>query len=53
MTEKRLYNAYRRSGGRSGFLFYFLIIFASFWAGSSFVTFLSGVVTYCHALVMS
>lgn len=26
------------------FLFYFLIIFASFWAGSSFVTFLSGVV---------
>ncbi|RXH94363.1 hypothetical protein DVH24_024047 [Malus domestica] len=31
-------------GGLSGFLFYFLIIFASFWAGSSFVTFLSGVV---------
>ncbi|GFQ06838.1 ABC transporter g family member 1 [Phtheirospermum japonicum] len=27
------------------FLFYFMIIFASFWAGSSFVTFLSGVVT--------
>ncbi|KAL8518269.1 hypothetical protein ACS0TY_009582 [Phlomoides rotata] len=26
------------------FLFYFLIILASFWAGSSFVTFLSGVV---------
>ncbi|KAG8380722.1 hypothetical protein BUALT_Bualt06G0045500 [Buddleja alternifolia] len=26
------------------FFFYFLIIFASFWAGSSFVTFLSGVV---------
>ncbi|KAK6145322.1 hypothetical protein DH2020_022142 [Rehmannia glutinosa] len=26
------------------FLFYFMIIFASFWAGSSFVTFLSGVV---------
>ncbi|GFZ14847.1 ABC-2 type transporter family protein [Actinidia rufa] len=31
-------------GSLSGFLFYFLIIFASFWAGSSFVTFLSGVV---------
>ncbi|KAJ7976232.1 ABC transporter G family member [Quillaja saponaria] len=31
-------------GGFSGFLFYFLIIFASFWAGNSFVTFLSGVV---------
>uniref|UniRef100_A0A5B7CGA2 Putative ABC transporter G family member 6-like n=1 Tax=Davidia involucrata TaxID=16924 RepID=A0A5B7CGA2_DAVIN len=31
-------------GGASGFLFYFLIIFASFWGGSSFVTFLSGVV---------
>lgn len=29
-----------------GFLFYFLIIFASFWAGSSFVTFLSGVVAH-------
>ncbi|XP_073017451.1 LOW QUALITY PROTEIN: ABC transporter G family member 1-like [Primulina eburnea] len=28
------------------FLFYFLIIFASFWAGSSFVTFLSGVVPH-------
>ncbi|KAL7148009.1 hypothetical protein ABFS83_06G149900 [Erythranthe nasuta] len=28
------------------FLFYFLIIFASFWAGSSFVAFLSGVVPY-------
>jgi hypothetical protein len=33
-------------GGFSGFLFYFLIIFASFWAGSSFVTFLSGVVPH-------
>ncbi|KAL3652118.1 ATP-binding cassette sub- G member 1 [Castilleja foliolosa] len=32
--------------GLSGsFVFYFMIIFASFWAGSSFVTFLSGVVT--------
>ncbi|KAL0299140.1 UNVERIFIED_CONTAM: ABC transporter G family member 1 [Sesamum radiatum] len=28
------------------FFFYFLIIFASFWAGSSFVTFLSGVVPH-------
>ncbi|CAL0320641.1 unnamed protein product [Lupinus luteus] len=27
-----------------GFLFYFLVILASFWAGNSFVTFLSGVV---------
>ncbi|XP_010259980.1 PREDICTED: ABC transporter G family member 6-like [Nelumbo nucifera] len=34
------------AGGFSGFLFYFLIIFASFWAGSSFVTFLSGVVSH-------
>ncbi|XP_039173872.1 ABC transporter G family member 6 [Eucalyptus grandis] len=33
-------------GGLSGFLFYFLIIFASFWAGSSFVIFLSGVVPH-------
>ncbi|CAA2997647.1 ABC transporter G family member 6-like [Olea europaea subsp. europaea] len=33
-------------GGSSGFFFYFLIIFASFWAGSSFVTFLSGVVPH-------
>ncbi|CBI25312.3 unnamed protein product, partial [Vitis vinifera] len=33
-------------GGLSGFLFYFLIIFASFWAGNSFVTFLSGVVPH-------
>ncbi|KAJ0046817.1 hypothetical protein Pint_06171 [Pistacia integerrima] len=33
-------------GGVSGFLFYLLIIFASFWAGSSFVTFLSGVVPH-------
>lgn len=32
------------SGGTSGFFFYFLIILASFWAGSSFVTFLSGVI---------
>ncbi|EEF37331.1 ABC transporter G family member 6 [Ricinus communis] len=33
-------------GGLAGFLFYFLIIFASFWAGNSFVTFLSGVVPH-------
>ncbi|KAL2323875.1 hypothetical protein Fmac_022933 [Flemingia macrophylla] len=29
-----------------GFLFYLMIIFASFWAGNSFVTFLSGVVPH-------
>ncbi|RYR50994.1 hypothetical protein Ahy_A06g026059 isoform H [Arachis hypogaea] len=34
------------AGGTSGFLFYFLTIVASFWAGSSFVTFLSGVVSH-------
>ncbi|KAF7822320.1 ABC transporter G family member 6-like [Senna tora] len=28
-------------GGKSGFLFYFLILVASFWSASSFVTFLS------------
>ncbi|CAL0300484.1 unnamed protein product [Lupinus luteus] len=33
-------------GGFSGFMFYFLIILASFWAGNSFVTFLSGVVPH-------
>ncbi|ESQ52371.1 hypothetical protein EUTSA_v10016295mg [Eutrema salsugineum] len=33
------------AGGASGFLFFFLTILASFWAGSSFVTFLSGVVS--------
>jgi ABC-type multidrug transport system ATPase subunit/ABC-type multidrug transport system permease subunit len=33
-------------GGVSGFLFYLLTIFASFWAGNSFVTFLSGVVPH-------
>ncbi|XP_050210787.1 ABC transporter G family member 6-like [Mercurialis annua] len=33
-------------GGFSGFIFYFSIIFASFWAGNSFVTFLSGVVPH-------
>ncbi|KAB1218003.1 ABC transporter G family member 6 [Morella rubra] len=34
------------AGGFSGFLFYFSIILASFWAGNSFVTFLSGVVPH-------
>ncbi|XP_021722301.1 ABC transporter G family member 6-like [Chenopodium quinoa] len=33
-------------GGASGFFFYFGIIFASFWAGNSFVSFLSGVVPH-------
>nr|APP91596.1 ABC transporter G family member 20 [Vitis vinifera] len=34
------------AGGVSGFLFFFFMVFASFWAGSSFVTFLSGVVSH-------
>ncbi|XP_043705401.1 ABC transporter G family member 6-like [Telopea speciosissima] len=34
------------AGGVKGFFFYFGIILASFWAGSSFVTFLSGVVSH-------
>ncbi|KAL9227000.1 hypothetical protein vseg_002749 [Gypsophila vaccaria] len=33
-------------GGAQGFLFYFGIILASFWAGNSFVSFLSGVVPH-------
>ncbi|XP_060186393.1 ABC transporter G family member 6-like [Lycium barbarum] len=33
-------------GGTSGFLFYFFVILASFWAGNSFVTFLSGIVPH-------
>lgn len=33
-------------GGASGFFFYFFIILVSFWAGSSFVTFLSAVVPH-------
>ncbi|WOL16262.1 hypothetical protein Cni_G25049 [Canna indica] len=32
------------AGGTQGFIFFTLIILASFWAGSGFVTFLSGVV---------
>lgn len=34
------------AGGAQGFFFFFLIILASFWAGSGFVTFLSGVVSH-------
>ncbi|XP_058109893.1 ABC transporter G family member 6-like [Magnolia sinica] len=34
------------AGGVSGFFFFFFIILAAFWAGSSFVTFLSGVVSH-------
>lgn len=34
------------AGGFSGFMFFFYVILASFWAGSSFVTFLSGVVSH-------
>ncbi|XP_004497331.1 ABC transporter G family member 1-like [Cicer arietinum] len=33
-------------GGFKGFMFYFFIMFASFWAGNSFVSFLSGVVPH-------
>ncbi|CAA6661332.1 unnamed protein product [Spirodela intermedia] len=32
-------------GGASGFLFYLLVIFACFWTGISYMTFLSGVIT--------
>ncbi|KAL8480460.1 hypothetical protein ACS0TY_027116 [Phlomoides rotata] len=38
------YFAVGLAGGASGFLFYFVFILASFWAGSSFVTFLSGII---------
>uniref|UniRef100_A0A0D3FH01 ABC transporter G family member 5 n=1 Tax=Oryza barthii TaxID=65489 RepID=A0A0D3FH01_9ORYZ len=34
------------AGGAGGFLFFALIVLASFWAGSGFVTFLSGVVPH-------
>ncbi|GAA0185310.1 hypothetical protein Leryth_022519 [Lithospermum erythrorhizon] len=34
------------AGGFSGFVFYFFTILASFWAGNSFVTFLSGVIPH-------
>ncbi|KAG6473645.1 ABC transporter G family member 6-like [Zingiber officinale] len=33
------------AGGAEGLLFFFLIVLASFWAGSGFVTFLSGIVS--------
>ncbi|KAL6998280.1 ABC transporter G member 6 [Sarracenia purpurea var. burkii] len=34
------------AGGLSGFLFFFFMIIACFWTGTSFVTFLSGVVSH-------
>ncbi|KAM0875575.1 hypothetical protein ACQ4PT_036693 [Festuca glaucescens] len=34
------------AGGAGGFVFFVLIVLASFWAGSGFVTFLSGVVPH-------
>ncbi|PIA52923.1 hypothetical protein AQUCO_01000645v1 [Aquilegia coerulea] len=34
------------AGGVSGFVFFFLTILAAFWAGSSFVTFLSGIIPH-------
>ncbi|KAJ8476044.1 hypothetical protein OPV22_019771 [Ensete ventricosum] len=34
------------AGGAEGLVFFFLIILASFWAGSGFVTFLSGVLSH-------
>ncbi|KAL5743101.1 hypothetical protein ACOSP7_029833 [Xanthoceras sorbifolium] len=40
------FSAVGLAGGFSGFLFFFFTILASFWAGSSFVTFLSGVVSH-------
>ncbi|KAJ8899775.1 hypothetical protein K2173_019475 [Erythroxylum novogranatense] len=33
------------AGGFSGFLFFFFTVLGSFWAGSSFITFISGVVS--------
>ncbi|KAL9396888.1 hypothetical protein Peur_011141 [Populus x canadensis] len=38
--------AVRLDGGFSGFCFFFFTILSAFWAGSSFVTFLSGVVSH-------
>jgi hypothetical protein len=32
------------AGGFTGFLYFFIFVFASFWAGNSFVTFLSAVI---------
>ncbi|WCJ34621.1 ABC-2 type transporter family protein [Euphorbia peplus] len=34
------------AGGASGFFFFFFTVLSAFWAGSSFVTFLSGVVSH-------
>ncbi|KAK1562075.1 hypothetical protein Q3G72_005799 [Acer saccharum] len=34
------------SGGLSGFFFFFVTIFASFWAGTSLMTFISGLVSH-------
>ncbi|XP_021637876.2 ABC transporter G family member 20 isoform X2 [Hevea brasiliensis] len=34
------------AGGASGFFFFFFTILSAFWAGSSFVTFLSGIVSH-------
>ncbi|ESQ44942.1 hypothetical protein EUTSA_v10010975mg [Eutrema salsugineum] len=44
------------SGGLQGFFFYCLIIFASFWSGSSVVTFISGVlpnIMLCYMVAIS
>ncbi|KNA16563.1 hypothetical protein SOVF_087540 [Spinacia oleracea] len=40
------FSAVGLAGGLQGFLYYFAFILTSFWAGHSFVTFLSGVVTH-------
>ncbi|XP_074566785.1 ABC transporter G family member 5-like [Curcuma longa] len=40
------YFAVGLAGGIQGFIFFILIVLAAFWAGSGFVTFLSGVVTH-------
>lgn len=40
------YFAVGLAGGFSGFAFFFSAVLAAFWAGSSFVTFLSGVVSH-------
>ncbi|KAG7628368.1 putative ABC-type Cd(2+) transporter [Arabidopsis thaliana] len=40
------FSAVGLAGGSEGFLFFFFTILTAFWAGSSFVTFLSGVVSH-------
>uniref|UniRef100_A0A0D9VSN0 ABC transporter domain-containing protein n=1 Tax=Leersia perrieri TaxID=77586 RepID=A0A0D9VSN0_9ORYZ len=40
------FSAVGLAGGAGGFFFFVLIVLASFWAGSGFVTFLSGVVPH-------